>query len=75
MPVPCFKVSGQTVENTSNTSQTVTVITASYSDNILTDIKTEKVTFAAIEKKSFALPVNGRIFVWNSLDGMMPMTK
>lgn len=71
----CFTVSGSRVTNTAATAQTAAVIIAKYSGNRLTDVASQKITFAANEAKTFTVPSGGKLFVWNSVSGMQPLTK
>lgn len=70
-----FTVSGAGVINTADTAQTATIIIAKYSGNILTDVASQEITFAANEEKNFAVPEGGKLFVWDSLYNMRPLTK
>lgn len=77
-PTPCFVVnnqdSGVEVTNTGK-EQAVSVIIAEYDGAVLKSVLVENITFAENEKKQFDIPQNGKIFVWNSLNGMVPMIK
>lgn len=79
IPTPalkCFAVSENKVTNTSKNSQTATVITAEYnSGGILQNVSMKTLEFAANETKSFNVSGNYKIFVWDSVSGMHPLTK
>ena len=76
VPAPkCFTISGSRVTNTADTEQTATIITAQYSGNKLTDVTSKEITFAANEAKTFTVPTGGKLFVWDILSGMCPLTK
>lgn len=70
-----FIISETSVTNTSDTEQTAAIIIAEYDGGKLTNVTTEKITFAANETKAFTVPQGGKIFVWNSLSGMQPLVK
>lgn len=70
-----FTVLGSRVTNTADTAQTATIITAQYSGNRLTDVKSQEVTFAGNETKAFTVPTGGKLFVWDSVSGMRSLTK
>lgn len=61
------------VTNNSAEAQSVAVIIAEYSGGVLTDITSENITFAAGESEDFTVPDGGKIFIWDSLSGMVPM--
>ena len=79
IPKPCFTVDLQdTYADVTNVGgeQTVTVIIAQYDGNVLQSVKAEIITFAEDEKRTFDF-ADGiyKVFVWNSLSGMLQMTK
>lgn len=56
--------------------QTVTVIIAGYEGDMLRSISTEDITFSKNEKRTFTLGSGTyKVFVWNSLSGMVPMAE
>ncbi len=56
--------------------QTVTVIIAGYEGDMLRSISTEDITFEENEKRTFTLGSGTyKVFVWNSLSGMVPMAE
>lgn len=73
---PCFLVSNSSITNTSDKKRRVSVIVAEYADNGgFIDAVINTVTFDAGETKSFDTPENTfKIFVWDSLSGIRPMT-
>lgn len=76
-PERCFTVNGNTVTNTSEHMQSATVIIADYTDGALENVKTETVNFEKGEAKDFDFG-NGtehKIFVWDSLNSMIPLEK
>lgn len=70
-----FTVLGSSVTNKADTVQTAAIIIAEYNGGKLTNVTTEKITFAANETKAFTIPQGGKIFVWDSLSGMQPLVK
>ncbi|MCC8160619.1 MAG: hypothetical protein LIO53_04815, partial [Oscillospiraceae bacterium] len=63
------------VTNGGEKERTVDVIIVSYDDNgYLLDVSSETVKFDAGETIDYDLAENERIFVWNSLKGMYPLT-
>lgn len=74
--VPCFTVSGSTVTNTADTEQTAVVVCADYTDGALTDVNTQTLTFSAGESKRFSYGRGAahKIFVWDSVENMRPLT-
>lgn len=79
LPEVCFTVDMQDLSaDVTNTGeeQTVTVIIAEYDGDMLKSVKVEEITFAENEKHTFTLGEGTyKVFVWNSLSGMVPMTK
>ncbi|MCD8181541.1 MAG: leucine-rich repeat domain-containing protein [Firmicutes bacterium] len=74
-PDQSFTITDGVVTNTGADAQVATVIIASYDDNgLLLDVASESVTFDANETKNYDLAENERIFIWNSLKGMYPLT-
>lgn len=74
LPEQSFTVSGNTVTNGGDSRQTADVIIAAYDGGVLSDITVKTETFAAGETKSYATGSADRIFVWNSLEDMYPLT-
>lgn len=75
-PVPkCFTVSGSAVINNAGTEQTAAIIIAEYTGSVLKNVTSTKETFDAGQTKIFTIPQGGKIFVWDSLSGMKPLTQ
>lgn len=78
-PTPCFTVDNQgTYADIINTGeeQKVAVIIAEYDGEALKSVTVADITFAKDEKRTFMLGNgNYKVFVWNSLSGMVPMTR
>jgi ribose 5-phosphate isomerase len=64
-----------TITNDGETSQEATVIIAVYDEGILKDITATEMTFEAGEVKQISIDANTKIFVWDSLKEMQPLTK
>ena len=62
------------VKNISEISGSIAVITTKYNDGILLDIQVERMIMLPSEEKYLFIPKNGRIFIWNSLKGMKPLS-
>lgn len=81
VPAACFTVTQSSgyaeVQNTSAAAQTATVIVAKYDGELLKSVSSVDVTFAAGEKRTFMYDSDGtyKVFVWNSLGGMLPLNK
>lgn len=79
IPEPCFTIENNgTAADVTNTGkeQMVTVIIAQYDGGVLQNVKAEEITFSENEKRTFALGEGTyKVFVWNSLSDMIPMTK
>ena len=63
------------ITNTDSNTQTATVIIAKYENRALKSVSSENVTFAAGEKKTYNLSGDYKVFVWDSLSGMLPLNK
>lgn len=78
-PTACFVVDNQgTLANITNNGeeQTVAVIIAEYDEKTLKSVNSADITFVKDEKRTFMLGNrNYKVFVWNSLKDMVPMTK
>lgn len=71
----CFIITGSNVTNLFDTKQITAIIIAEYDGGKLKNIKVSEEIFTAGETKTFNIPPNGRIFVWDSLNSMKPLTK
>lgn len=76
----CFTISSGSgysdVQNTSSKPQTVAVIIAEYDGGaVLKKVNSAYITFEAGETRTFMHNNETKIFVWNSLSGMLPLIK
>lgn len=72
---PCFIISGSNVVNTSDKRLTADVIIVEYNDNgALENISSRTIVFESEATQEFTVSTNSKIFVWNSLFGMKPLT-
>ena len=74
---PCFTISGSTVTNISAAERTAVVVCADYLMGVLSDVHTQTVTFSAGESKQFSYGqgLQHKIFVWDSLFGIRPLSE
>lgn len=78
IPKPPFTVtetdSTFEVHNATSDTQSATVVVADYLNGSLSDVHTQTETFAPNETKTYSHGANTRVFVWDSLMGMKPLT-
>ena len=79
IPKPPFTVtetdSTFEVHNATSDTQSATIVIADYSDGALNNITTETQTFAPNETKTYSHGANAKVFVWDSLTGMKPLSE
>lgn len=64
------------ITNNTDSNKSATVITAYYTDaGVLIDMSSEKINFAGGETYSLEIEGNSKIFLWDSLNGMVPLAK
>lgn len=63
------------VYNISESPKTASIIIADYNDGALTNVQSNKITFAAGETRTFRHDSGSKVFIWDSLSGMRPFCK
>lgn len=71
-----FSIMGNNVTNLLDRVQNCFIITAEHNQNgVLKSVSCRTVVFAANETQTFDVSASGRIFVWDSLEGMKPLAE